>query len=91
MLQHLWLHHGVEQHLVRSLDGRQHVETFHQVRHAHVVVALGFLLTGFQQRFVQQPVRVLWIELDVVAVIGVGMYPDSVFATFEYAAQDSCQ
>ena len=54
-------------------------------------MALGLLLAGFQQRFVQQPVGMLWVERDVVAVVGIGVYPDGVFATFEHTAKDGCQ
>ena len=47
-LQHLRLHHRVEQHLVRSLDGSHDVHTLHQVGHTHVVVALCLFFNGFQ-------------------------------------------
>ena len=47
-LQHLRLHHRVEQHLVRSLDGSHDVHTLHQVGHTHVVVTLCLFFNGFQ-------------------------------------------
>ena len=48
MLQHLWLHHRIEQHFVGTLDGSQHVHTLHQVRHTHIVMSLCLLFAGFQ-------------------------------------------
>ena len=88
VLQHLGLHDGVEQYLVRALECRQHVETLHQVGHADVVVALCLLLAGAQQVFVQQVVGVVWVEGDIVRVVGVGVNPDGVLAALEDAAED---
>ena len=89
--QHLGLHDGVEQHAVGALDGGQHVETFHQVGHAHVVVALCLLLASSQQVFVQLPVRMVGVKRDVVGIVRVGVYPDGVLAALEHAAQDGGQ
>ena len=91
VFQHLGLHHRVEQHLVGTLDGCQHVESLHQVGHAHIVVALRLLLTGAQQVLVQQIVGVVGVELDVIRIVWVGMYPDGVFAPFEHTAEDGSQ
>ena len=91
MLQHFGLHDRVEQHLVRTLDGCQHIQTFHQVGHADVVVALCPLLACLQQCFVQQVVRMLRIEVDVVGIVGVGVNPDGVLAALEHATEDGGQ
>ena len=91
LFQTLGRHHGVEQHLVGALQGGQHVETFHEVGHAHVVVALGLGLAGFEQCLVQQPGGVLLVEANHVVERGVGVYPDGVFAAFEHTAEDGGQ
>ena len=89
--QHLGLHHRVEQHLVRSLDSCQHIETLHQIRHSYIVMSLCFLLTSTKQVFMQQPVRMVGVEDNIVRIIGIRMNPDSILTTFEHASQDGCQ
>ena len=97
-LQHLGLHHRIEQHLVCTLDGCQHVEAFHQVGHTHVVMTMCLLFAGLQQVFVQQPVGVVGVETDFVDVnggtvdhSGAGMNPDGILATFEHTTEDCSQ
>ena len=91
MLEHLGLHHRVEQDLVSTFQGRQDIHTFHQIRHAYIVMTLCLGLAGFQEFFVQQVVGVLRIESNVVRIVGVGMNPDSILAAFEDTAQNGCQ
>ena len=89
--QHLWLHHRVEQHLVGALDGRQHVHALHQVGHTHIIVALGLLLAGLEQLFVQQIMGMVGVKLNIIGIVGVGMNPYRVFAALKHAAQYGCQ
>ena len=91
VFQHFRLHHRVEKHLVGAFHGRQHIEAFHQVGHAHIVVPLCLFLAGFQQLFVEQPVGMVLVEMDVVGVVGVGMYPDGILTALEDTAQDGSQ
>ena len=84
----LRLHDGVHQHLVGAFQCGQHVESFHKVGHAYVVVALCPLLTGAEQVFVQQVVRMVRVERDVGRELRVGVNPDGVLATLEDPAQN---
>ena len=70
VLKDFGLHHRVEQHLVRTFECCQYVHTFHEVGHADVVVTLCLLLASLQQLLVQQIVRMLRIELDLVDING---------------------
>ena len=54
-------------------------------------MTLRFCLASFQQLLMQQIVRMLRIEDDVIGVVGIGMNPDGIFAPFEHTAKDSCQ
>ena len=87
MLQHLGLHHRIEQHLVGALHGCQHVHALHQVGHTHVVVALRLLLACLQQLLVQQVVGMIGLEHDVVGVVRIGVNPYRVFPSLEHATQ----
>ena len=88
------MHHGVEKYLVGALHGGEHIHAFHQVGHAHIVVAFGFLLAGTQQILVKLPVlvgRVVDVELYVIGVVGVRMYPDGILSALKHAAEDGCK
>ncbi len=87
-LQHFGLHHSVEQYLVGAFDGGQYVKSLHEVGHTYIVMSLGFLLTCLQQVFVQQPIGMIAVELDVIGIVGVRMNPDGIFAAFEDTAED---
>ena len=87
--QHLRLRNRVHQHLVRALQSRQNVHAFHEVGHAHIIVAVGLLLAFCQQLLVQQPVGMLRIKLYVVGEVRVGVYPYRVFSALEHASEDS--
>ena len=91
MFQHLWLHHRIQQHLIRSLDGCEHVKTFHQVGHAHIIMSLCLRLTGLQQFLMQQVVRMLRIEHDIISIVRIRMNPYGILASFEHATEDGCQ
>ena len=88
VFQHLGLHHGIEQHLVRPLDGSKHIKSFHQVGHTHIIMSLCLLLTCPQQCFMEQVVGVVGVKDDVIFVVGVRMNPDCILAAFEHPAQD---
>ena len=87
-LQHLGLHHRVEQHLVGAFHCCQHIHALHQVGHADIVVPLGFLLASLQQFLMEQPVGMVAVELDVVGIVGVGMNPDGILAALKDTAQN---
>ena len=91
VLEHLWLHHRIEQHLVGTLDSCQHIHTFHQVGHTDIIVPLCLLLTGREQILMQLIVRMIGIKLDVVRIIRVWVNPDGILATFEHTAENGCQ
>ena len=88
MLQHFGLHDGIEQNLIRALDSRQHVETLHQVWHTHIVMALRLRFAGFQEFLMQQPVGMLRVEDNVIAVVGIGVNPNGIFAALEHTTED---
>ena len=91
MLQHLGLHHRIQQHLIRSLDGCKHVKTFHQVGHAHIIMPLCLRLTGLQQFLMQQVIRMLRIEHDIVGIVRIRMNPNGILTPFEHTTEDGCQ
>ena len=39
----------------------------------------------------QQPVGVVFVEDDIVGIVGIGVNPDGIFPTLEHAAEDCCQ
>ena len=91
MLHHLGLHHGIHQHLVRALHGGQHIQAFHQVGHANIVMSLRLSLAGPQQFFVKQVVGMLGVEHYVILVVWVGMYPYRVLAALEDSSKDGSE
>ena len=88
MFQHFGLHHGIQENFVGAFQGSQHIETFHQVGHAHVVMPLRLFLAGFQEFLVEQPVGMVLVEVDVVGIVGIGMNPNGILTTLEHTAED---
>ena len=88
MFQHFGLHHGIQENLVGTFQGSQHIETFHQVGHAHVVMSLRLFLAGLQEFLVKQPVGMVLVEADIVGIVGIGMNPDGILTTLEHTAED---
>ena len=91
MLQHLGLHHRVKQYLVSAFDGSQHIETLHQVGHSHIIMTLGLLLTSLQQILMQQIVGMAGIERNLVSIVGIGVYPNGILASFKHTTKDGRQ
>ena len=44
LLQHLRLHHRIEEHLIGTLHRCQHIHSLHQVRHTYIIMSLRFSL-----------------------------------------------
>ena len=46
-LQHLWLHHRIQQHLVGTLHRGEHIHSLHQVGHTYIIMSLRLSLARF--------------------------------------------
>ena len=88
VFQHFGLHYRVQKNFVGSFYGSQHIETFHQIGHTHIIMPLRLCLAGFQKFLVEQPVGMVFIETDVVGIVGIGMNPDGILTALEYSAKD---
>ena len=93
----LGVHDGVEEDAVGAEEGGEDVEAFHEVGHADVVVAVGALLAGLEEGFVEEVVGVGGVEGDGVGArrrcggsggIGAGVDPDGVGSGFVAGAED---